>query len=215
MTILVATKRSSFAILGSERMESWPDKPSREGDCKIVWHKNPSIPLACGVTTGNSCWVSARGQRGRLITEFLEELAGEVRHSNELELSRIADRVKAKLQPGHAEMQRDAAIAIALFRDGKADIGYQHIGVRQDLEDGCNEPLLPLAPSELKSYCTAARVELLHDQSNTSANEVVELVRRFVFEGIEYERNTVPADKRQCGGKVDVVLVDAGGAKKV
>jgi hypothetical protein len=217
MTILLATKRDSFAILASERLESWPDKPSRGCDSKLVRHTNPNIPLAFGVTTGNSEWVRAAWQKSLSIriTAFLQEVADEVNSLNSLVLSDIADRVKAKLQPGYEEMQREAVVAIALFRDGRADIGFQYIGSRQDLEEGLRRPFLPGSPSSLTSFYTQACYDFLHDPRITNATDVVEIVRNFVVLGIKYENATVPQDKRQCGGKVDVMLVDKDGARLV
>jgi hypothetical protein len=167
------------------------------------------------VTTGNSWWVPAPSQPARPITTFLEEVADETNSPNALLLREIANRVKAKLQPGYAEIRRDAVVAIALFRDGKAAIGLQPIGSQTDLLEGCHRPLLPGDPSSLGSFYSQARCELLHDPSITNAIELIEIVRSFVLDGIKHEETTVPVDKRQCGGKVDVALVDKDGARLV
>jgi hypothetical protein len=216
MTILLATKRDSFAILASE---SRPNNPSQGGDSKLVRH--PSIPLAfgAGVMTGNLWWVPAPSQRPRPITAFLQEVVDEIDSPDKLVLSAIANRVRAKLQPGYAEMQRDAVIAIALFRDGKADIGFQQVGSRARLYVGNRPPFLRGPSSLLTSfYCPKfgpPRHELVHNSSLTDASKVVETVRKFVVDGIKYEQATLPTERRQCGEKVDVMLVDEAGARLV
>jgi len=59
MTILLATKRDSFAILAAERLESRPDgTPQVSIEPKIVYHKR--LPLALGIT-GSSWWVPVPG----------------------------------------------------------------------------------------------------------------------------------------------------------
>jgi hypothetical protein len=215
--ILLATRRDSFAILASERRESLPNQPSQAGDSKLVRH--PSIPLALGVgvTTGSLWWVPRPAQRARPITAFLEEVAGEIDSPTQLDLSAIANRVKAKLQPGYEEMQRDAVVAIALIQDGKAEIGFQQIGSQTRLLMGNRTPFLP--SSSLASFYSPtygpSRYALLHNRCMTDASKVVETVRQFVADGIRYEQATVPAARRQCGDKVDVMLVDESGARLV
>jgi hypothetical protein len=219
MTILLATKRDSFAILASERLESGPNKPSQGLDSKLVCH--PTLPLAfgVGVMKGNLWWVPAPARRGRPITAFLEEVADEIASPDGLVFSAIANRVKAKLQPGYDEMQRDVVIAIALFRDGKAEVGFQQVGSRARLFMGNRPPFLRGSTSLLSSFYLPKygppRHELVHNSSMTDATEVVETVRKFVADGIRYEQATVPAERRQCGGKVDVMLIDEGGARLV
>jgi hypothetical protein len=218
VTILFATRRDSFAILASERLESVPNKSS-QGCSQLVHHASIPLAFGVGVTAGNSWWVPAPAQRARPLTAFLEELAAEIDSPKDLVLSTIASRVKAKLQPGYAEMQRDAVVAIALFQDGEAEIGFQQIGSQTRLLMGNRPPFLPGPPSSLASfYCPAygpPRHELVHDRSMTDASAVVETVRKFVVDGMRHEQARVPAARRQSGDKVDVMLVDKDGARLV
>jgi hypothetical protein len=213
----LATKRDSFAILAADRLESLPNKPVRGCDSNLLRH--PSLPLALGLTTGNSWWVPAPSQRARPITAFLEELTAEIHSPKELVLSAIANRVKAKLQPGYAEMQRDAVVAIALFWDNAVEIGFQQIGSQTRLLMGRRPPFLPGRSSSLASfYCPEygpPRHELVHNRIMTDVEKVVTTVRNFVVDGIRHEQATVPTDKQQCGSKVEVMLVDATGARFV
>jgi hypothetical protein len=67
------------------------------------------------------------------------------------------------LQPGYEEMKCDAVVAIALVHDRKAEIGFQHIGSRSDLEEGCRQPLVPTI--ELNEFYSPERCASLHDQA--------------------------------------------------
>jgi hypothetical protein len=48
-----------------------------------------------------------------------------------------------------------------------------------------------------------------------TASDLVEIARQQIRDGIAHEEATVPAERRQCGGKVDVMLVDKDGARLV
>jgi hypothetical protein len=213
MTILVGTMRESFAILAAEQMKAGPNGPAGYS-CKLVWHQDRGIPLAFGVATGNATWVDSPGQPGRPITDLLQELAAGVTSPDQLVLEDIAGRVKAKLQPGYDEIKREAVVAIALCREGKAALGFQHIGQQQDLEVGPRPPFLPGPPSSLRAFYNPACCDLVHAAGVTNAKEVVEEMRRFVWYGIRHEQVTVPnTEMQQAGGQVNVVLVDKDGAR--
>src|SRR5262249_26550337 len=62
MTILLATKRDSFAILAAGGLEARPDGPPSSLGPKLVPHT--SLPLAFGLT-GSSWWVPAPTQQGK------------------------------------------------------------------------------------------------------------------------------------------------------
>jgi hypothetical protein len=135
MTILLTTKRESFAIIAAERLESRPDaSPQTSARPKIVLH--PRIPLALGIT-GSAWWVHAPGQQGRPILNFLDDIVAQIASADDLVVAGIAQRMLTTLLPGFEEMKRDVLVSIALFKDGNAGIGEQLVGTQPTFGCSC------------------------------------------------------------------------------
>jgi hypothetical protein len=162
--------------------------------------------------TGSSWWVPSPGKEGRPILSFLDEVIKQTKSLDDIVLGSVAQRVLTLLQPGYQEMQCDVLVAIAVFKDGKAAIGEQSIGSQTQLLENCAR-LHSTTP--LQGFYDSDRCESLRDRRITNAEKLVETVRQLLCDGIAEEERTVEWKRRECGGKVDVVLVDKNGVRWV
>ena len=221
MTTLLVKPLPSFAVLAADQLAAFPDGRPPEPARKLVCHKR--FPLAFGVRTGAAHWPGAPGQPDGPIIDLLTQVLSEVASVNELVLEAIADRVKAKLQPGYEKVlnkegpekaqEIQAEVAIALFKGGKVEAGLQYIGCRQDRER--LERGRILCPPSLALFYDDARCARL--RGLTVATEVIQEAGTLIDDGNAEEENTAAREKRQprCGFGHYVVVVDEKGARPV
>jgi len=138
----------------------------------------------------------------------------QINSEEDLAVATVAQQVLATLQPGYKEMKRDVLVAIAVFKDDKAEIGEQPIGKETRLLVGCPR-LHPTRALVLDRFYTAERCAALSDRGITRAEVLVPIARQIIADGIAQEEKLVASNKRECGGPVDVMLVDEDSARFV
>jgi hypothetical protein len=205
--MIVATKRLGFAVLAADRFHgaTQPRAP------KVVWHPNPSIPLAFAI--GGHSHLLLNG-RPAPATEHLLEFARRITSPNDLELRVIDRRLMELLSPGIEEKQGEARVYIALVRNGRADLGFRNFSFQAGrLTSAFFEECRHFCPSQLETAFQPSDWESFHDERVADGRVVIDQARRLVEQGISFDRalhNGVPGS---CDGPAEVVLVSAAGAR--
>jgi hypothetical protein len=155
--------------------------------------------------------------RYEYVTAHLEELARTITSADQLIVTDIAAVVRARFQPA-MDLERDKVqVFIALFKNGRADVGVQRVSDHRITDDptrfvpGCRHYIMP---GELWDfYGQGARLEALHQATLADSQEVGCLTRRLMQEGIDHERTLhASGANKTIGGDLDVVLVNQAGA---
>jgi hypothetical protein len=209
MTLIVATKRPSFAVLAAEQFHGGV---TRVYAPKVVLHRDSAIPLAFAVAGTPHLLL---GGRAAPVTEHLLGFANSIKSANELELGEVARRLKELLSPGVQEKKCETGVFVALARKGVAAAGLLHLayqagGVTSTLHSECPQ----WCPGEIGAAFDARDWGLLHDPGNMDPDSVADQARRLVQKGIDYDEQLHSGRHESCGGKVDVVIVDSAGARQ-
>jgi hypothetical protein len=116
MTMILSTRRDTFAMLAADQMHGCGKL--RFNRHKIVLHS--SLPLAFAVGGTMSF---AAGQTLGYATEHLQDFAHEIVDSSELSIVDIGDRLRERFQEPIDFTHDSTHVFIALVKDGNADTG--------------------------------------------------------------------------------------------
>lgn len=174
---------------------------------KVVsqWPHGPSVAITVpGSTRQRTTWTYAdrRVRTGISCTQtFLQELADQYDSQDDLDLISVAKRVRELLSPGYQEMQWNVFVAIALVKNGLAEVGLQIISDQPKLIEGHQLP--QVIPNK---YLHQPDLDFLHDPMVTDPDEVQQRAQQLIEKYMACDA-ALPPQNRSIGGPIDLVLL--------
>ena len=242
-TILLAIKRSRFAVLAADRIygSGTEETPAGKGclvslfqgpataaarkgvHTKIVLHR--TLPLALA-STG----LAELPERGRRIptSRYLREIAAEVQDSSFLRESFVVPRLIERIEPLVRTVRQTVSdprkgtkfkVVIAVILARESGIVLNTLGMADTTEwvDGRHYLGHPGGPFDA-FYSTgryAREADLFEGPEPDNPAALTAHARRVIMDGIEFEASLYDGQNREVGGGVDVALVDFNGARFV
>jgi hypothetical protein len=212
MTIILSTRRDSFAVLAADQLHGRAGGDALDFQPKVVLH--PSLPLAFAI--GGLMRFAVRAQYA-WATDHVARFARTITSPAQLVLQDIAEQLRVLFQPA-MDLERDRMqIFIALMSDGKADVGVQRVTAASIDDDptrfipGCRHYIMP--EGLWTFYDQGNRLEVMHDPAVTDPRDVYRFARELIQAGINCEASWHADGKnRVIGGDIDIVLVSSAGA---
>ena len=209
MTIIVATKRDTFAVLAADQFHGSNSGPPQFAT-KLATHTK--LPLAFAV--GGASWWPI-GTPGRPATAHLQDFAATIRSMEELVVSDLAEKLRILVQPAMEHMQDKTTIYIALCKNGQPSLGIQQVSATRLTDDPTRfiplcEPFMPPAIRAFfhqESLCSS-----VHDSSITKPDAVGESVRVVIQKCMDHEKsNNNNGQNRTIGGTIQVAIIEPSG----
>jgi hypothetical protein len=234
-TIIFGARRESFVVVAADqgaapRESDSPAPVSLLIQRKIVLHRDLPVAAAMGglATISIGSFPTLAGEM--LISDILQEVFDEfVPRSNHV-LDDLIELIVLRLLPLTRSQgpfltakgynpDCHVAVVLASYISGCGDLTC----IRMDQEAYLRKyPDTLLIPTRLQEnfrdiYCSASPEvnDKLMGKNLKSAGELIDHARTTVREGIERERSLYGGQNRECGGDVDVAIVDADGRKFV
>jgi hypothetical protein len=221
-TIVFAVRRPSFAVLAADQQWHGFDaagQPLTGTHPKVVLH--PTLPLA--FATAGFAFLPAGGVP---VTRYLVEVVEDITEPGQLHPPELAQRLAGRLHPlviqarrapfrPEDEMKRKLDVLIALVREGQAELGRLRLDENARWE--VRGEFLS-APDSLKTLYTTGRYAIDAHLYGDAISEPLALAQHLagvIGEGIEAEAVQYGGRNRECGGGIDVILIDPTGARAV
>jgi hypothetical protein len=219
MTLIIASKRETFAVLASDGL--WSDDPNDVA--KIVCHPSKSIPIACTFSGLAALPVDNAFRRKHCIpgdksartTTFIRDVLEGITNIDDLTTEKIGALLAVGLVPFVNE-QLHIACHVAMVKDDKADVGFMLVGA-QAKDAPVNHGTWGWWPNGIELYTPGSLRDLLEEQlalaATASVNTVDDLVvitRKIVNEALAEESKRTTA--KSIGGTAHVAKVTRDGA---
>jgi hypothetical protein len=196
MTMILRTKRPTFAVLAADEWISDPEgQTAPSTSLKVAAH--PRLPLALAFS-GPASWTNFQP-----TLSLLNKLIASVDSISQLTLAEIGRLAQKLFFPGLAEIKRPLGISIALVNNGKAEAGLIQICENPWLAD---DLIGQIAPAGL-FHCD--ELGELHDPRRADPKEVSKFAANLVERGIRRQRKLAVSDRTVGGDWVDVATVCA------
>jgi hypothetical protein len=221
MTLIIASKRESFAVLASDGL--W--MPSGEDAPKIVCH-SPPLAIACTVSGLVALPLPAHDpfrtkhsippDCSARATTYIGEVLDEITSIDDLTTEDIGQRLTVRLA---AFVNGDDYLAchVAMVKDDKADVGFMLIGTGA-MDAPVNHGAWGWWPNGIELYTPESLRDLLETRLTLAAtapvntvDDLVAIMRTIVNEAIAEDRKRTGGNG-SIGGTAHVAKVTRDGA---
>jgi hypothetical protein len=220
--IVMGVRNESAVVLAASRFDADSGAAPEETECRIALH--PTLPLAVAIS-GLRQLRDPRSGRSIDTIEMTRRVVEDVGQANDLELGRLSTRLANRLHPLVREALRSTGstsdplagvtLLIGYVHGLAAGMGLVRLGQRVDAR-----PLETYIehPDTLRSVYSSGPdrdPSALFGLSLRDSTVVAHHLRRVLADGIAYEAAVVDRSNSGCGTHVDVVVVNARGARLV